>query len=708
MIESVTIKIGGMSCVRCSAAVENAVKALQGVSSCEVFYSLGRADVRFDNEITTKKAIERAIKGAGYEVLLDPSAARKREFKRNLFFFCFSLCLSIPFFVMMGYMMLGRHTPFMHNGLLQLALATPIQFFAGWRFYRGAFLSLKNKSPSMDLLIALGTTASYAYSIYSLIIGGESFYFESSAMIITLVLLGKLLESRAKAKTGEAVERLMDLAPKTALVVRDGVEVEIPSSQIAVGDIILVRPGEAIAADGVITEGSAHIDESMLTGESLPNLKQVGDKVFGGTVNGRSAFYLRAEEVGGETLLAGIIRMVESAQASKARIQTMADKASAVFVPSVAAVALLTYILTLIFADAESALSHAVAVLVIACPCSLGLATPTALTVGIGRGASMGILIKNADALEHACRIKAVVLDKTGTLTEGKPSVSDVLELNEQAKEFLPLVCAVEARSEHPIGRAIGELCNHSGFAPEELETVVGKGVRARVDGKSVYVGKPDWINELGIAFGDGVSALHNGGNTVTVAAVDGVAVLAFAVSDKLRESSRAAVAQLKDMGVQVVLVTGDNEFAARAVCEQVGIDKFVANALPETKVSEIERLRGEYGAVGMVGDGINDSPALAAADVGFAVGSGNDIALEAGDIVLAAQGISAVADAIALSRATMRKIRQNLFWAFFYNTVGIPLAAVGLLSPIIAGAAMAFSSVSVVTNSLLLKRVRL
>ncbi|MBO5786160.1 MAG: heavy metal translocating P-type ATPase [Clostridia bacterium] len=705
-----TIKVGGMSCVRCSAAVENAISSLDGVVSVSVSYTNGRAEVGFDSERLSLKDIERAIKKAGYEVLLDANAARKREFRRNIFFFCFSLFFSLPFFIMMGFMLAGRHISFMHNGLLQLIFALPVQFVAGWRFYRGAYHSLKNKSPSMDLLVALGTSASFAYSVYSLIIGGDTFYFESSAMIITLVLLGKTLESRAKSKTGEAIEALMDLAPKTACVIRDGEAREIPASEIVKGDIILVRAGEALAADGIVTEGNAHIDESMLTGESLPVFKQSGEKVFGGTVNRSTPFYFRAEGVGSETLLAGIIRTVEKAQGSKAQIQNTADKVSAVFVPAVTVISLITFICTaLITKSISDALDNAVAVLVIACPCSLGLATPTALTVGIGRGASMGILIKNADSLEQACKIKAIALDKTGTLTEGKPSVTEIIELTAGAKEFLPYIAAAEAISEHPIGEAIATLSTVRGIEVSDYETVVGRGIRACADGNSLIIGKPEWVEEeTKEKLDSSVYELYRGGNTVTVAAVNKKAVLAIAISDKLREDSAASVSRLKAMGIKVFILTGDNAQSAQSVCDSVGACGFRAGLLPEDKLKEIEKLKSDYGITAMVGDGINDSPALAFADIGFAVGSGTDIALESGDIVLAGSGINSVADAIALSRAAMRKIKQNLFWAFFYNTVGIPLAALGLLNPIIAGAAMAFSSVSVVTNSLLLKRVRL
>lgn len=713
MREDKIIKVGGMSCVRCSAAVENALKSQNGVIECSVSYANGRAEVAFDNSKTNLKALEKAIKKAGYQVLTDVRTARKREFKRSVAMFAFSAVLSAPFFLMMALMFFAPRSELMHvlhNGWLQLALATPIQFAAGFRFYRGAVHSLKNKSPSMDLLVVLGTTASYAYSIYSLAVGSDTLYFESSAMIITLVLLGKMLESRARAKTGEAIEKLMDLAPKRATVLRDGVETEIPASQILLGDIVVVRPGESLPADGTVVDGETHVDESMLTGESMPVSKSPGDKVYGGTVNGKGSVRFRAESVGNDTVLSGIIRLVEEAQSSKAHIQNTADKVSAVFVPAVTVIALVTFGVTwLVTKSPSNALDSAVAVLVIACPCSLGLATPTALMVGMGRGAGMGILIKNADALEHSCKIKALILDKTGTVTEGKPRVTEILPLTDSVPDGLMLAAAAESRSEHPLAAVI--TAEFKGALPEasSFESVTGCGVSAVVNGREVVVGKPSWVETLcGTQLPETVSALAEKGNTVVVCAVDKAPALAIAVSDPVRADSAASVERLKKLGIHTVLVTGDNLPAANAVAEKVGINEVVANVLPEGKVDKLRELRQRFGVVAMVGDGINDAPALSAADVGFAVGGGTDIAMESGDVVLVGGGISAVSDAVALSRATMRKIKQNLFWAFFYNSVGIPLAAFGLLNPIIAGAAMAFSSVSVVTNSLLLKRVKL
>ncbi len=713
MIVNEIIKVGGMSCVRCSAAVENALKNVKGVVSVDVSYANGRAEVGFDNELTNRKMLEKAIKNAGYEVLADVKTARKKEFQKNLFLFAFSLFFSLPFFLMMLLMFVSPDSELMHllhNGYLQFALSTPIQLFAGYRFYKGAYHSLKNKSPSMDVLVALGTTVSYVYSVISLFSGRNTFYFESSAMIITLVLLGKMLESRARNKTSEAIEKLIDLAPKRATVLRDGKEIEINAQQIVVGDIIIVRPGDSIPADGVVVEGNSHIDESMLTGESMPVKKTVGSKVFGGTVNKNGSFNFRAENVGNDTVLSGIIRLVEEAQSSKAPIQTIADKVSAIFVPSVTAVSLLTLIVTwVITTDITTAIDNAVSVLVIACPCSLGLATPTALMVGIGRGASMGILIKNASALENACKIKSIVFDKTGTITEGKPSVTDIKPLVDNLDEALLLTASAELRSEHPLASVIKTIYSGELIAPTEFSSVTGCGVVAVVNGKRVAVGKPKWNEELNeIKIDDSFLENTEKGQTVVVSSIDGVPSLVISVSDPIRSDSKAAIERLQAYNIKTVLATGDNELAARITADSASIDEVNANLLPEEKVAVVKRLKEENGVVGMVGDGINDAPALALADVGFAVGNGTDIAIESGDIVLVGNGISAVSDAISLSHATMRKIKQNLFWAFFYNVVGIPLAAFGLLSPVIAGACMAFSSVSVVTNSLLLKRTRL
>ncbi len=711
MKASVVIKIGGMSCVRCSAAVENALLAVSGVASVSVSYANGRAEIEYDDSLTNRKTLEKAIKNAGYDVITDVRTARKREYIITLYTLCFSFVLALPFFVMMGDMVLfpEHHAlKFLHNGYLQLALATPIQLVAGYRFYKGAYHSLKNKSPGMDLLVTLGTTISYVYSVYALLADKEMLYFESSAMIITLVLLGKTLESRAKSRMGEAIEKLIDLSPKTACVMKDGVLTEISASKISVGDTVLVRAGEAIAADGVIVDGECYIDESMLTGESMPVGKKIGDKVYGGTINGNNAFSFRAEGVGSDTVLSGIIRLVEEAQASKAHIQNIADKVSAVFVPAVAVISALTAVITQIATgDINLSIERAVAVLVIACPCSLGLATPTALIVGIGKGAENGILIKNADALERASEIGAVVFDKTGTVTVGKPAVTEIIPIQNGVGDALVYAASAEATSGHPLAAAI--VNKYSGELLECTDSVteLGNGIRAVVNRKNVIVGKVSWIeSECGCVINE-KTALPIGETHIAVA-VDGLPSLLISISDRVRADSRDAVARIKSMGIKTLLVTGDNESTAKKVCDETGIEEYYANVLPEGKADIIKKLKTEYKGVAMIGDGINDAPALSVSDVGFAVGNGTDVAIESGDIVLSGKGIGSVSNALVLAKATVKKIRQNLFWAFFYNTVGIPLAAFGLLSPVIASCAMAFSSVSVVTNSLLLKRIKL
>ncbi|MBR5278000.1 MAG: copper-translocating P-type ATPase [Clostridia bacterium] len=711
MRKDIIIKVGGMSCVRCSAAVENALNAQKGVLECNVSYVNGRAEVSFEDSLTNQKSLEKAIKNAGYTVIQNPKEAAKKEFRNNLAAFVFSLTLSLPFFLMLVFNFTGTHCRFLHNGIFQLVLATPIQLLAGFRFYKGALYSLKNKSPSMDLLVALGTTASYVYSIYSLIANGiyGKFYFESSAMIITLVLLGKMLQSRARAKTGAAIEKLINLTPKTACVLRDGKEQIIPAAKIQKGDTLIIRPGESVPADGFVTKGESYLDESMLTGESMPVAKRAGDKVFGGTLNGNGALYICAEGIGEETLLSSIIRLVENAQGSKAHVQTVADKASAIFVPAVTIISAITFAATyFITKSITNALDSAVAVLVIACPCSLGLATPTALMVGMGRGAEMGILIKNADALEQACKIKALVLDKTGTITEGRPRVVNITPLNNTENALLYTATA-EQFSQHPLAAVIAAAHKGDILPCTDFLAHSGNGISATVNGKSVLVGNPQWISaQCNTTLPKVVEELSGKGNTVVVSAIDNIPALAISVSDPIRNDSKPAVRKLNSLGIHTVLVTGDNSSAANAVAQQAGIDTVYANALPTRKVEILNSLKEQYGVTAMVGDGINDAPALACANVGFAIGNGTDIAMETGDIILTGGGISSLTNAILLSRATVRKIKQNLFWAFFYNTVGIPLAAFGMLNPVIAGAAMAFSSVSVVTNSLLLKRKKL
>ena len=712
MTETITLQIGGMTCVRCAGAVEHALGAVDGIEAVSVSYANERAEVTYDTAKTDRKRMEKAVKAAGYTVVEDKAAFRRRELRELTILFAISAVLSAPFMLMMVLMFAApdaRLTHMLHNGWFQLILATPVQFIIGWRFYKGAFLSLKNRSPSMDVLVALGTTAAYAYSLYNVLTGDGHLYFEGAAVVITLVLLGKLLETRARSKTSAAIELLMHLQPPTATVIRAGDELVIPASEIVEGDTLLIHPGESLSADGEVLSGRSTVDESMLTGESMPVSKEPGAKVFGGTVNGAGALTVRAENVGGQTVLSGIIRLVEEAQSSKARIQKVADRVSAVFVPAVVAVALLTLALTLlILRQPAEAVSRAVAVLVIACPCSLGLATPTALMVGTGRAASMGILIKSADALETACRIQHMILDKTGTITEGRPAVTDVEPLSLTREEALRLAASAEQPSEHPVAKAVREGWKGETSPAEEFASMTGRGISARVEGRTVLIGNRLLMEENKVDFPFDPSVWENEGKTALLMAVDGRAAAAIAVADPVRETSPAAIATLHELGIRVQMVTGDNPRTAAAIARQVGIDQVTAGVLPEGKVEAVQAAKAAGMVVAMAGDGINDAPALAAADVGFAMGSGTDIAMESGDVVLVGANIASLASAVRLSRATMRKIRQNLFWAFFYNCIGIPVAALGLLSPVVAGAAMAFSSVSVVTNSMLLKKSKI
>ena len=716
MTQNLTLQIGGMTCVRCSGAVEHALRSLDGVEKAEVSYAVGKAEITYDDAKVDRKRLEKAVKSAGYKVVEDKNAARRRELRELRILFIVSAIFSAPFLVLMVLMFAAPDaavTHWMHNaGWVQLALATPVQFVVGWRFYKGAVLSMLNRSPSMDVLVALGTSAAYGYSLYNVIVGSGHYYFESAAIIITLVLLGKMLETGARGKTSAAIEMLMNLQPKTATVLREWTEMVIPAAEIVQGDTILVHPGESLSVDGEVVAGRSAVDESMLTGESMPVDKQLGDKVFGGTVNGTGSLTVRADGIGKDTVLSGIIRLVEEAQSSKAPIQKLADKVSAIFVPAVIGAALLTFVLTLVFMQGAEAMtgaiSRAVAVLVIACPCSLGLATPTALMVGTGRAATMGVLIKSADALETACRIDRVLLDKTGTVTMGRPAVTDFLPVGMQREEALRLAAAVEQLSEHPVARAVTESYDQPLPSAENFVSLTGRGVSAEVEGKTVLLGSRRLMEEQQIPFADDRQSWEDEGKTVLYMAVDGQPAAVMAVADPVRDTSAKALRELHELGIRTVMVTGDNRRTAEAVGRAVEIDEVVAEVLPDGKVELVEKYKQDGKIVAMAGDGINDAPALAAADVGFAMGTGTDIAMESGDVVLVGGGLTALVTAVKISRATMRKIRQNLFWAFFYNCIGIPVAAFGLLSPVIAGAAMAFSSVSVVTNSILLKRTKL
>lgn len=727
MVQKQSIKISGMSCAACAARIEKGLSKLEGVNSSNVNFAMERATVEYDNSLVNAQKFEDVINKLGYGVIKErPEEAAgdrekeqcEKEIKTLRITLIISVILSSPLIAAMVLTLLRIDAPYLHDPYLQLIIATPIQFVIGSRFYKHSYYALRSGSANMDVLIAMGTSAAYFFSLYNVFyqpdqMGGmKDLYFEAAAVIITLILLGKYLEAVAKGKTSEAIKKLMGLQAKTARVVRNGEETDIPIEEVVAGDIIIVRPGEKIPVDGKILEGNSSIDESMLTGESLPVEKKAGDFVIGATINKFGTFKFEATKVGKDTALSQIVRMVEEAQGSKAPIQKIADQVSGVFVPVVVGISLVTFLIWYLAAgNLTQAIVSAVAVLVIACPCALGLATPTAIMVGTGKGAENGILIKGGEHLEMAYKLNAVVLDKTGTITKGQPDVTDVISLNSMdQREIVRLAGIAEKSSEHPLGVAIYEYAKSTLGSvpdPESFEAIPGRGVMAVVDGRDVLIGTRKLMVEKGIDTGsieNTLSGLEDEGRTAMPVAVDNVLEAVLAVADTLKENSKEAINDLQRMGIEVYMITGDNKRTANAIARQVGITNVLAEVLPENKAEEVEKLKAGGKNVAMVGDGINDAPALATANIGMAIGTGTDVAIEAADITLMRGDLRTIPAAIRLSRKTMRKIKQNLFWAFFYNIIGIPFAAVGLLSPIIAGGAMAFSSVSVVTNSLSLK----
>ncbi|WP_367378335.1 heavy metal translocating P-type ATPase [Enterococcus gilvus] len=717
-----TFAITGMTCANCSARVEKELKATEGVLEANVNLATEKATVQFADNLTAEQLIQR-VEAIGYGAILfddahkqkieQEKAAYLKKMKRDLLV---SALLTAPLMIAMIAMLLGSHgnwVHFLHLPLVQLILVTPVQFGVGQRFYRGAYHALKTKAPNMDVLVAMGTTAAFALSVYNGFFNpyNSDLYFESSGMIITLILLGKYLEQKAKTKTSDAIKQLMSLQAKTATVIVDGEEKEVPIEEVQTGNVVRVRPGEQIPVDGKILSGQTTIDESMLTGESLPVDKQAEDQVFGGTVNTTGSIQFAATQVGSMTVLSRIIRMVEDAQGEKAPIQQIADKISKVFVPTVLGIALITLLATgFVTQDWQQAIVHSVSVLVIACPCALGLATPTAIMVGTGLGAKSGILIKGGGALEKIAHLTTIVLDKTGTITEGKPVVADFDAFDPEALSYLT---SLEQYSEHPLAKAIYHYGkDQAAILPvDSFESLTGQGVTGVINGKAYFVGSTRGVRERNILFDEErVLALEAEGKTVMFLTDHAKVLAMISVTDQVKSSSKAAIAAMQESGITVKMLTGDNPQTARYIGEQVGLaaSDIVAEVLPEDKAQVVKELQTKGESVGMVGDGINDAPALALANIGIAMGSGTDIAMETADITLMNSDLLSVEKSIRLSKITLRKIKQNLFWAFLYNVIGIPFAAVGFLNPIIAGGAMAFSSVSVLLNSLSLNQKKI
>ncbi len=719
--QSVQLQINGMTCAACSERIKRALDKLPGVTAI-INLATEKAHISFNPGSTTVSALIAAIVKEGYNATeinkfnrAEEKARRLSAYQTELRMFWISAVLTLPLMLHMGAIFSDTTTDFIPRWL-QWLLATPVQFWIGMRFYTGAWHALRGGSANMDVLVALGTSMAYFFSaIVTLLALNQHVYFESGAAIITLVLLGKLMEARAKSKTSEAIEKLIGLQPKTARVERDGEFIEVDANTLKINDVFIVRPGGNLPVDGIVIEGSSSVNESMLTGESLPVSKQVGAKVYAATMNQQGLLKCRATSVGAHTQLAAIIHLVEEAQGSKAPIQRMADTISGIFVPIVVAISTLTLLLTWwLVDDFVFALINAVTVLVIACPCALGLATPTAIMVGTGRGAQVGVLVKNAAALEQAEKIQTLIVDKTGTLTEGKPVVNDIVPVGSIAEhDLLQVAATLEQGSEHPLAKAVlerAEKMNIKLRTVNDFTAVTGSGITARIDETEYMLGTAKFLIDHGAVIdNDHIATLQAEGKTVIGVAKkfgDALEILGYlAIADQLRSTSKQAVKRLQSMGIEVMMLTGDNPATAAAIAKQVGITSYRAEVLPQDKAAEVERIKESGKFAAMVGDGINDAPALAAANVSFAIGAGSDVAIEAADITLVRNDLMSVADAVSLSHRTLSKVRQNLFFAFIYNVLGIPLAAMGLLNPVIAATAMAMSSVSVVGNSLLLKR---
>ncbi|WP_409294885.1 heavy metal translocating P-type ATPase [Peribacillus sp. SCS-26] len=733
ILEKKQFSISGMTCAACASRIEKGLRKMEGVSSASVNLALESATVEYNPSATGTGDIIKKVEKLGYGAVPEENEEnaadrRLREVRKQQLRLMVSAILSLPFlWAMVSHF---SFTSFIYlpemlmNPWVQLALATPVQLIIGMPFYIGAYKALRNKSANMDVLVALGTSAAYFYSLYETLkgIGGHGhmpqLYYETSAILITLIILGKLLEAKAKGRSSDAIKKLMGLQAKTAVVLRDGRKVELPLEEVAAGDILFIKPGEKVPVDGEILEGVSSIDESMLTGESIPVDKSPGDSVIGATININGSLKIKALKVGRDTALSQIIRVVEEAQGSKAPIQRLADRISGIFVPIVVTIAIMTFLVWFLWispGNFAEALEKLIAVLVIACPCALGLATPVSIMAGSGRAAESGILFKGGEHLELAHRIDTVILDKTGTITKGEPELTDILVQDKyKEEEFLSWVGAIEEQSEHPLAKAIVRGIQERGIGlakADQFAAVPGFGVKAEAGGHKIWIGTKRLMAEAGASTVGAESimeGLEEKGKTVMLVSVDGEYAGMIAVADTIKETSREAVQRLKELDIEIIMITGDNERTARTIAREAGIDHLIAEVLPEGKAEEIKKLQQQGRRTAMVGDGINDAPALAAADIGMALGTGTDIAMEASDITLISGDLQSIADALYMSRKTIRNIKQNLFWAFAYNVIGIPIAAVGLLAPWVAGAAMAVSSVSVVVNALRLQRIKL
>ena len=743
--QTVELAVTGMTCANCAANIESALnKKVSGVVKASANFASEHAVVEYIPGLVDLQQIISAIEAAGYGVITPEDTAdeadaeqiaRQAEIRDQTRKFIVGVIFALPLFVLSmarDFSLIGTWSHAAWVNWFFWALATPVQFYTGWDYYINGFKSLKNKSANMDVLVAMGSSVAYFYSLALLFfpVLGQHVYFETSAVIITLIKLGKMLESRTKGRTGGAIRKLIGLRPKTATIIENDAEKEIPIARVQLEDAVLVRPGERIPVDGIVLEGASSVDESMLSGEPLPVDKKPGDKVVGGTINGEGLLKFRAAAVGKDTVLAQIIRLVQEAQGSKAPIQALADKVAAIFVPAIIGLAIIVFFIWWgISGEFVPAMIRLVAVLVIACPCALGLATPTAIMAGTGKAAEKGVLFKNSEALEMATRLDSVVLDKTGTITAGKPAVMDTIPIEPEchtARELLELGAAVERGSEHPLGKAIVRHAESQGITlvdPQEFKAHGGRGVQANVNGNTVMVGKPGWFQELKIsieAVSEQIRQLQSQGKTVMVVTRENRLCGLISVADELKADSKEAIREMQDQGLKVIMLTGDNLATARSIGKQVHIDDIIAEVKPDEKSSKIKALQEKGERVGMVGDGINDAPALAQADVGLAIGTGTDVAIETADVILSSGSLQGVPRTIRLSRATMRTIKQNLFWAFGYNVILIPVAAGILypfeflpsmlrqLHPILAALAMAFSSVSVVTNSLRLYKTKI